>query len=586
MNRKFFLLFDFAYNNAKGILKAKEAALHFIESQLHPSDEVGVLSYSALKSLKLHEYLTTNRKKIREIINGFGIENIEGRAENFEVEYWQAVTGETPKDATQAGWVLQQPNPGIISAKQKESLVQILNFAQRMIDLARALRYIPGLKYLILFSSGIPYSFVYGIQSPYGYQAKYETGENIGSWGETLLKQRYEDMLKELSASNCAIYALDTEEARITLEADLRMTGAFSLEKMASETGGKYFGNINKYEKHLEKIQNLTGSYYVLGYYIDEKWDGAYHKIKVEVKRPGCKVHAQKGYFNSKPFSEYSKLEKQLHLVDLALSEKSLFQTPLNFHLEALPCSSEKEMNLFLVAKIPLDKIQEILQGKFEIISLIFDKAGNIIKFRRQEETFSRFPEKNIYYYSFFSLTPGEYKCRLVIRNLKTGRGAIAHSSAIILEKQKKGIQLFPPLLLVSEKNAFYLEGFVPKKSDEKSDSLFLAEYFHFDQAKYSPLLDESLQAESTIFAVVPYSIVDIPTPEVMISANLIEKTSGEIFPLQVSTLSEIKKRELSLRIVNIQIPELPPGEYALNLSTEERNSGLESQVTKIFRIK
>jgi len=31
LNRKFFLLFDFAYNNAKGILKAKQAALHFIK---------------------------------------------------------------------------------------------------------------------------------------------------------------------------------------------------------------------------------------------------------------------------------------------------------------------------------------------------------------------------------------------------------------------------------------------------------------------------------------------------------------------------------------------------------------------------
>jgi len=56
MPRKFFLFFDFAYNNAKGILKAREAALHFIDTQLQPQDEVAVLSYSAMKSLKLHEY--------------------------------------------------------------------------------------------------------------------------------------------------------------------------------------------------------------------------------------------------------------------------------------------------------------------------------------------------------------------------------------------------------------------------------------------------------------------------------------------------------------------------------------------------
>ncbi|MEW6455565.1 MAG: VWA domain-containing protein [Acidobacteriota bacterium] len=586
MSRKFFLFFDFAYNNAKGIIKAREAALHFIDTQLQPSDKVGVLSFSSLKSLTLHEYLTTNHQKIRQIVEKSGIKEITGRAENFEAEYWQAVADENPKDASKAGWVFDKPDPGIISRQRKESLVQILNFTQKMIELAKAMRYTPGHKYIILFSSGVPYTLVYGIQSPYRYQEKYEIGENIQSWGETLLKQRYEEMLKELSASNCAIYALDTEEARITLEADLRMTGAFSLEKMASETGGKYFGNINKYEKHLEKIQNLTGSYYVLGYYIDEKWDGAYHKIKVEVKRPGCKVHAQKGYFNSKPFSEYSQLEKQLHLVDLALSEKPLFLTPLRFPLATLSCSVDKEANLCLIAKIPLEKIQEILEGKVEIISLIFDSAENIVDLRRGEANFSQLPGENAYYYSLFSLPPGSYKCRLVIRNLETGRGAVGSSSATILETKKKGIELYPPLLLSPEKNAIYVKGLPPKKSAQRFASLSLTDYFHYDTTQYSPYIDDSLQRNSTVPAVVVCSIFDISAPEVEISASLIEKSSGETIPLTVSVLSDAKKKDKHIFFIHIQIRALPQGEYALNLVAKEKTSQTESQVTKIFKIK
>ena len=58
MNRKFFLLFDLAFNNPRGFQKAQEAALHFIDTQLHASDEVGVLSFSVEKELTLHEYLT------------------------------------------------------------------------------------------------------------------------------------------------------------------------------------------------------------------------------------------------------------------------------------------------------------------------------------------------------------------------------------------------------------------------------------------------------------------------------------------------------------------------------------------------
>jgi hypothetical protein len=36
MSRKFFLFFDFAFNNQKGINKAKEVALQFIDRELSP----------------------------------------------------------------------------------------------------------------------------------------------------------------------------------------------------------------------------------------------------------------------------------------------------------------------------------------------------------------------------------------------------------------------------------------------------------------------------------------------------------------------------------------------------------------------
>lgn len=313
MSRKFFLLFDFAYNNPRGILKAKKAALHFIDTKLQPSDELGVLSYSAIKSLKLHEYLTIDHTKVRQVVESFGMKDIQGRAENFE--------GEGFKGASQ-GEVL----PG--ERDRKQSIHQAANYAHKMTDLAKALRYIPGYKHIILFSSGIPYSL-----------------RGRGS-EEVIARLNYEDMLKELSASNTAVYTLDTEDLGFKIGVTLRSLGVDSLRNIASSTGGKYFANINEYEKHLEKIQNLTGCYYVLGYYIDENWDGKYHKIEVKVNRPSCKVHAQRGYFNPKSFSEYSRLEKMLHLVDLALNERPTFQTPVRFPMVALPCSIKGKPNL------------------------------------------------------------------------------------------------------------------------------------------------------------------------------------------------------------------------------------------------
>ena len=84
MSRKFFFFFDLANNNTKGFLKSQQAALHFVNTQLQPSDEVGIISYSVLKQLTLHEYLTTDRQAIRQVVEGIGGMGRVGRAENFE----------------------------------------------------------------------------------------------------------------------------------------------------------------------------------------------------------------------------------------------------------------------------------------------------------------------------------------------------------------------------------------------------------------------------------------------------------------------------------------------------------------------
>jgi hypothetical protein len=420
----------------------------------------------------------------------------------------------------------------------------------------------------------------------YGMPPSYDTRGNVDtmlSLGDNILRGKFENMCKELSASNTSIYAFNTDE---TSMADPRVTGVYSLQQMATSTGGKYFGDVRSYEQHVERIQNLTGSYYVLGYYIDEQWDGKYHKIKVDVKRPGCSVYAQGGYFSSKPFAQYSKLEKMLHLIDLALAEKPLSQTPLRFPMAALACSVEKEPNLCLMAKIPVDKIKEISGKKVEMVNLIFDSKENIVELKRGEEDFSRYPGENAYYYSLLSLNPGVYRCRIVIRNLVTGQGAVAASTVVIPEKPQTGIKLFPPLLLTSEKNALYLKGFAPKKESAKQESFSLADYYSFDSVQYAPFLANQLRGNSTVSAIVRCSIIGIPAAEVKNSAYLIERSSGKESPLSVLLLSETKGKDLEVFFLNLEIPELPPGAYDLKLVAEEATSQSKSQVTKAFDLR
>jgi hypothetical protein len=85
-----------------------------------------------------------------------------------------------------------------------------------------------------------------------------------------------------------------------------------------------------------------------------------------------------------------------------------------------------------LAAEIPLDKIQEILAGKIEIISVVFDEKENIVTLKREQRRKTEFAGDNFSYIVSFSLSPGLYKLRLVIRNLETGKGAVASATAVI----------------------------------------------------------------------------------------------------------------------------------------------------------
>jgi VWFA-related protein len=579
MPRKFFLFFDFAFNNADGLKKAKQAALHFIDRQVLPTDEVGVLSYSAIKSLTLHEYLTTDQRKVRDIVRGFGMKEIMGRAEDFEAEYWSLLKGENPKDATKPGYVFD-PNADrkseveFLKQQRETSRFQVYDFVQKMTDIAKALRYVPGHKSIIFFSSGVPYSLVIGKDTKIPAAQKsyrvYEPSEGF----EHYLSLKFEEMLKELSAANCTIYALDTQEPSSTLAGDFQTRGTFFLQKLTSATGGKYFGNINNYTQHIEKIQKITGCYYVLGYYVDDQWDGRYHKIKVELDRPGCKVYAQKGYFNPKPFKDYSDLEKMLQLVDLALSESPLFQTPLHFSLKAIPCSGEGKQNLALLAKVEKEKIQELSGRKVEIVAIIFDKEANIVKIDRKETDFSQFPEGNIYFSFFLSLSPGEYRCRLVIRNLESGRGAVASSSVIIPKVPDHGVMLYPPMILKAEKDVVYF----------KVSSTPLP----FDPTQYSPLIEELEHGTGSLYAVVRCSLAGIQEAEIKLLANLVHYQANTVkaIPTAFSILDNYRKDDTEVFFIKIQTEELKPGEYFLYLFAEELKAGSNSQVNTSFKVK
>src|SRR4029079_372795 len=53
-----------------------------------------------------------------------------------------------------------------------------------------------------------------------------------------------------------------------------------SLRVIASETGGKFFGNNNDINRGLDTMLQENTAYYMLGFYPESgRWDGKFHKV-------------------------------------------------------------------------------------------------------------------------------------------------------------------------------------------------------------------------------------------------------------------------------------------------------------------
>ncbi|MBL7084391.1 MAG: VWA domain-containing protein, partial [Candidatus Aminicenantes bacterium] len=594
MNRKFFLFFDLVNNNSKGFQKAQEAALHFIDNQVQPSDEVGILSYSVLKQLTLHEYLTKDHQVIRNVVAQMGGPGRVGRAENFEALLWREYTGEQTIDVSKESQPVLEwksahlRNVGELPSKlmaegamsnavfnRERYKNMINNMFEKLIGLSKAFRYISGHKHIVLFSSGVPYSMIHGFET-----ASPTTFTSLGM--DAILRSKYQKMLKELSNANTTVFSLNTESLATNMNLPSHQKGEPTLRSISIHTGGKFLGNVQNYKEILDTVQTFTGSYYVLGYYIDESWDGSYHSINVKVTRPNCKVFAQKGYFNPKQFFRYSEMEKELHLIDLALSDRPLLQNPVDLPMTVLPCSIGSEPGICLLAQVNAEEINESIGEKAEIYFLVFDEKENIKEMRRKAVKLSALKEKEAYYYSIMRLSPGSYKCRIVMRDMDKGNGAVGRYSVEIPEIPEEGLLLFPPLLLAPGKAGLFVRGYVP---ETMSTDFPLLDCFPFDPAQYSPILGAIPEGMQSILAVIHCSVRNLTNPRVRFTAHLVEKSSGESIPLAVSVLSGKKEGEMGTILAKLKLPDIALGEYVLVIVAEDTSSKASTQTSIAFRI-
>jgi VWFA-related protein len=461
--RHFLLLFDLSFSEPRSVVKARDAATGLLD-ELHASDLVAVATYTASRGPELVLGFTPDRAQASAAIDTLGLPELVDRTQTdplrivvdaLKSQVETTSQTEAGLDSKRAGFdamLLEQLEGFLQDSERATRLVEkdkVTALARSFTDLARLMRTVSGRKYVVYLSEGYDSSLVTG--TPDGQdQTEMRTSADTGAlwkvdsekrFGSSAVAGEVESMLQELRRADCVVQAVDIGGLRGGTDslAYERKNGKESLFQMAHDTGGELYENFNDLGAAMGTMLERTGVTYVLTIEPPVAPDGAYHNLRVELKRGprGARVVHRPGYYAPKPFAQRSRYEKMLATAgDVLLGEEggTVRLTALTAALPAGPATggSAKIATSDVLVMLDVDgpSLLHLNQGEdlpVEIYVYAMDDKGRVRDFVAQTLSLDLFKlerrllETGLKFYGHLELPPGSYKARVLVRNGRTG---------------------------------------------------------------------------------------------------------------------------------------------------------------------
>ena len=409
------LFFDFSNMGIPEELRAQEAALKYIDTQMTGSDLMAVMLFTTVVQVKTD--FTADRTVLKDVINGLPIGELSDLAAD-------AGTGDDNEEDTGAAFVADETEFNIFNTDRKLQAIE---------DAVHKLASLSEKKVLIYVTGGISKS---GMDN----QAQLEASINAAV------------------KANVAIYPLDARGLMAdppgggAAKGASRGSGIFNgsvynsqrasinnsqetLVTLASDTGGKAFLDSNNLSLGIVQAQQDYRSYYIVGYYTDNsKEDGRWRKITVKLNRDAsAKLDYRQGYYAGKVWGKYSGSEKELQLQEALASPDPKTDLPLAVEADYFRISPTAYY-VPVSVKIPgsVIALAEKRGGgetQFDFIGQVIDerktivgKVRDFIKVKLAAGEAEKLARRNFHYDAGFTLGPGRYRIQFLVREDETGK--------------------------------------------------------------------------------------------------------------------------------------------------------------------
>jgi len=204
-----------------------------------------------------------------------------------------------------------------------------------------------------------------------------------------------------------------------------------TLATLSADTGGTAFFDSNDFAPAFQKIQQDTSAYYILGYHsTNPAHDGAFRKLTVKINRSDVKLEYRPGYYAPSDFQHSTTEDRELQLTQQLQSDLPATDVPV--YLQALYFRLD-EGHFFVPisivvpgSQVPFIKNGDRDKATLDIDGIVKNGQGLTVGNIRDSVKLALDPSqqvrsKNIQYETGFTLVPGTYHLKFVVRENQTG---------------------------------------------------------------------------------------------------------------------------------------------------------------------
>jgi VWFA-related protein len=409
------LLFDMTSMQPPEQLRAQEAAIKFLETQMTSNDLVEIMTFNS--NIKVVEEFTADRERLITSLKKLTV----GQGSDFA-----DLASTTADEGDDSGsFAADDTEFNIFNTDRKLSALE---------DAAKKLGVFPEKKALIYFSSGVGKT---GVEN----QSQIKATTNAAV------------------RANVAIYSIDARglvanpPGGDASQASPRGTGIITgtkqagikasfqnsqetLTTLSADTGGKAMLDTNDLTMGIKLAQDDINSYYIIGYSPKNNADdGKMRRIEIKLanKSMVAKLDFRKAYYANKQFKNFNSSDKERQLEEALTLGDPVSELPLALEVDYFRVAKDR-YSVPVSVKIPgsaigLQKKGSKQTADLDFIGQVRDASGKLItgvkdniSVKIGEGDAAAIAHRHLQYDTVLTLAPGKYTIRFLARENSSGK--------------------------------------------------------------------------------------------------------------------------------------------------------------------